>query len=142
MDNTQKIAEALRNSGYKATPQRITIVETILRSKSHPSAEEIYEQVFRTHPTISLSTVYNTLNILRDMDFIKEITFKGKTRYDPNIRMHVNLICENCSRIFDVEDSAITEHIDRISKKQGFRFKVQHVDFYGTCRSCLTKLNS
>lgn len=139
MDYIQKIAELLRNSGYKATPQRITIAETILRSKNHPSAEEIYEQVFHIHPTISLSTVYNTLNILRDMDFLKEITFRGKTRYDPNVKMHVNLICENCGKIYDVEDTTIIEQIDKISKNHGFRFYVQHVDIYGKCKICLHK---
>ena len=135
MDNTQKIAEVLRNSGYKATPQRLTIAQTILRSKNHPSAEEIHEQVFHTHPTISLSTVYNTLNILRDIDFVNEITFRGKTRYDSNKRKHVNLICENCGRIFDIEDPDIFDNIDRVSKKLGFGLK--HIDVYGTCRTCV-----
>jgi len=137
MDSTQKIAETLRNGGYKATTQRIAIAQTILRSNDHPSAEEIHENVLRHHPTISLSTVYNTLHILRDMNFINEIMIKGKTRYDSNPDMHVNLICEECGRIFDVQETTLFNDIEKISKKLRFRIKGQRIDVYGICSSCL-----
>ena len=140
MDSIHKIAETLRNGGYKATTQRIAIAQTILRSSDHPSAEEIHENVLRHHPTISLSTVYNTLHILRDMNFINEIMIKGKTRYDSNPDMHVNLVCEACGRIFDVEEITFFNDLEKISKRLGFRIKGQHIDVYGICSSCFNIL--
>ena len=90
MNLGNKIIEVFRSKGYKATPQRIAIANTVLNSKKHPSAETIYEEVNQVYPTISLSTVYNTLHVLRDLDLVNELTFHDNTRYDPNIEIHVS----------------------------------------------------
>lgn len=136
MDTNKKIVDALRNQGYKATPQRIAIAQTVLRSKNHPSAETIHEEVLRIHPTVSLSTVYNTLHILRDMNFLNELIFSGTTRYDPNVSLHINMICNQCGKIIDVEDPSLEESITNIAKKKGFKITGQRVDIYGVCKPC------
>lgn len=136
MDTNKKIVDALRNQGYKATPQRIAIAQTVLRSKNHPSAETIHEEVLRIHPTVSLSTVYNTLHILMDMNFLNELIFSGTTRYDPNVSLHINMICNQCGKIIDVEDPSLEESITNIAKKKGFKITGQRVDIYGVCKPC------
>ena len=75
--------EALRNKGYKATPQRIAICRIALNSREHPSAQQIYNEVKKVHPTVSLATVYKTLQVLRDLDLVQELNFpKGQARFD------------------------------------------------------------
>ncbi|MCB2171379.1 transcriptional repressor [archaeon] len=136
MDTNQRIVDALRKQGYKATPQRIAIAQTVLRSKNHPSAETIHAEVLRLHPTVSLSTVYNTLHILRDMNFLNELTLNGTTRYDPNVSLHINMICQHCGKVIDVEDPSLEESITNIAKKRGFKITGQRVDVYGVCKLC------
>jgi Fur family transcriptional regulator, peroxide stress response regulator len=63
--------EALRIKGYKATPQRIAICRIALHSREHPSALSIYDEVKKVHPTVSLATVYKTLQVLRDLDLVQ-----------------------------------------------------------------------
>jgi len=71
--------EALRSEGYKATTQRIAICRIALNSRTHPSAQQVYEEVKKIHPTVSLATVYKTLEVLRDIDLVQEINFpKGQ----------------------------------------------------------------
>ena len=53
----------LRTQGIQPTPQRIAVAEYVLQTKTHPSADEVWEEVQRTCPTISRGTVYNTLNL-------------------------------------------------------------------------------
>ena len=75
--------EALRGKGYKATPQRIAICRIALNSRDHPSAQQVYHEVKRIHPTVSLATVYKTLEVLRDLDLVQELNFpKGQARFD------------------------------------------------------------
>lgn len=136
LDTNQRIVDALRKQGYKATPQRIAIAQTVLRSKNHPSAETIHAEVLRLHPTVSLSTVYNTLHILRDMNFLNELTLNGTTRYDPNVSLHINMICQHCGKVIDVEDPSLEESITNIAKKRGFKITGQRVDVYGVCKLC------
>src|ERR1017187_6053469 len=86
--------EALRKKGYKATPQRIAICRIALHSREHPSAQSIYDKVKKVHPTVSLATVYKTLQVLRDLDLIQELNLpESKARFDSYMKPHVNLIC-------------------------------------------------
>ena len=96
--------EALRNKGYKATPQRIAICRIALNSRAHPSAQQVYDEVKKIHPTISLATVYKTLEVLRDLDLMQEINFpKGQARSDSymnllKMRHHHRPRRYNCKR--------------------------------------------
>lgn len=136
MDANQRIVDALRSNGYKATPQRIAIAQTVLRSKNHPSAETIHEEVIRLHPTVSLSTIYNTLHILREINLLNELTFNGTTRYDPNVGLHINMICQHCGRIIDVEEPGLEESINKIAERKGFKITGQRLDIFGVCKPC------
>jgi Fur family peroxide stress response transcriptional regulator len=102
--------EALRSKGYKATPQRIAICRIALKSREHPSAQQVYDEVKRTHPTVSLATVYKTLELLRDLDLVQELDFpKGQARFDPYRSPHINLICLKCGEITDLDDITAKE---------------------------------
>lgn len=92
----------------------------MLNSKDHPTAEQGFNIVKRAYTSISLSTVYNTLHSMRDMNLLQELPFNNNHRYDPNTSIHVNHCCQNCGDIIDVENKTIEKEVDKISKRRKF----------------------
>ena len=129
--------EALRSKGYKATPQRIAICQIALNSRAHPSAREVYDEVKKIHPTVSLATVYKTLEVLRDLELVQEINFsKGQARFDSYMNPHINLICLKCGTITDLDDAAVKEIARKVAAATKFKPTGQHMDVYGICQKC------
>jgi Fur family peroxide stress response transcriptional regulator len=129
--------EALRNKGYKATPQRIAICRIVLNSRTHPSAQQVYDEVKKIHPTVSLATVYKTLEVLRNLELVQEINLpKGQARFDPYLNPHINLICLKCGNITDLDDITVKEITRKVAAATKFRPTGQRVDVYGICQKC------
>lgn len=136
MEFKDKIIETFRRKGLRATPQRIAIAQAVLGSKNHPTAEQIFEIIKRNNPSISLSTVYNTLHTMRDANMLQELAFGTNHRYDPNTRMHVNIVCSKCGEIIDVESETIKKEVEIIAEKKMFSISGHRFDIYGLCRKC------
>ncbi len=129
--------ETLRNKGYKATPQRIAICRIALNSREHPSAQQVYDQVKKIHPTVSLATVYKTLEVLRGLDLVRDLNLpKGQSRFDSYMNPHVNLICLKCTRIIDLDDLISKEITKSVAAATKFKPNGQRIDVYGTCQKC------
>ncbi len=129
--------DALRRKGYKATPQRIAICRIAVNSRSHPSAQQVYEEVKKIHPTVSLATVYKTLEVLRDLDLVQEINFpKGQARFDSYMSPHINLVCLKCGSISDLDDMTIKEITQKVTESTKFKPTGQRMDVYGICQKC------
>jgi len=125
--------------GFKLTRQRRAIIHIIANDKSHPSAMTIYNKAVRKAPNISLSTVYYTLNILKQEGLIKELEFdEGDNRYDGNTEKHLNLICTACGRIEDFSGKLplLTREVEA---KTGFETCDMRMEYYGSCRKCRKK---
>jgi Fur family peroxide stress response transcriptional regulator len=134
------IIDALHGKGYKATPQRIAICRLALRNRTHPSAQRIYGEVKAIYPTVSLATVYKTLQILRGLGLIQELSFpEGAGRFDPYMKPHVNLVCTQCGKITDLDDRAAEEIVERVASAAKFVTAGQRLDLYGVCEKCRTK---
>jgi Fur family peroxide stress response transcriptional regulator len=135
--SNDQIIQALRNGGYKATPQRIAICRFALSSKEHPSAQKVYSEVKKFHPTVSLATVYKTLQILKELGMLQELSSSlSQTRFDPNVKLHINLVCLQCGTITDVDDPVGKELIRRLAGSAEFTVTKHHLDVYGVCRKC------
>jgi Fur family peroxide stress response transcriptional regulator len=131
--------EALRNKGYKATPQRIAICRIVLNSRAHPSAQQVYDEVKKIYPTVSLATVYKTLEVLRDLDLVQQINFtNGQARFDSYMRPHINLICVKCGAITDVYEVTVEEITRKVAEATKFKPTGQRMDVYGICQECST----
>ena len=129
--------EALRSKGYKATPQRIAICRIALNSRAHPSAQQVYAEVKKIHPTVSLSTIYKTLEVLADLELIQEINFpKGQARFDSYMNPHINLICLKCGNIIDLDDTTVKEITKKVAAATKFKPTGQRMDVYGICQKC------
>jgi Fur family peroxide stress response transcriptional regulator len=144
MNRSQKsdtsVIDILRREGYKATPQRILICRFALQSRDHLTAQRIYEEVRKVHPTVSLATVYKTLQILTERGLIQELDLpESQARFDSNVEPHINLVCLRCGNIQDWDDPAAREMVARITAKAKFTLTGQRLDIYGICKTCYAK---
>ena len=131
------IIETLRRDGYKATPQRIAICRFALQSRDHPTAQRIYGEVRKVHPTVSLATVYKTLQILTEHGLIQELDLpQSQARFDSYVEPHINLVCLQCGNIQDLDDDAAREIVERMTAKTEFKRTGQRLDIYGICKIC------
>jgi Fur family peroxide stress response transcriptional regulator len=123
--------------GFKLTPQRIAILECLDGNTAHPTAEEIYCEIRKTHPTVSFATVYNTLEALRDMGDLVELQIDpARRRYDPDTSAHHHAICSSCGVISDVFADSRPAPVGRDGLPAGFRLSGVHVSFHGMCGDC------
>lgn len=99
--------EAAARFGWKMTPQRKAIVDFMVMSHTHPTAEDVFDHVNSEFPMTSRATIYNTLHLLRDHDLITEISVSGIIRFDPRLTSHYHIICETCGSVRDVPDGML-----------------------------------
>jgi Fur family peroxide stress response transcriptional regulator len=119
----------------KMTPQRIAIMKYLDGNTSHPSAGDIYGALKEQFPTMSLATVYNTMETLKTQGAVIELSIdRGKKRFDPNPEPHHHLICVKCKAIVDVFIDFPLTLSD--ADTRGFEIIGNHVDFYGICKPC------
>jgi Fur family peroxide stress response transcriptional regulator len=134
------VIRALRKKGYKATPQRIAISRLAVRNRDHPSAQKIYEEVKTLFPTVSLATVYKTLQTLSKLGLIQELSFpEGQAKFDSYMKPHINLVCTRCGNIQDIDDSSTEEMVKRVAMATKFMATGQRIDIYGICGKCRKK---
>ncbi|MEK6742909.1 MAG: transcriptional repressor [Nitrospirota bacterium] len=122
-------------SGFKRTPQRLSILEHLDGNTSHPSADEIYRVVARKNPSMSFATVYNTLNTLVQTGAVRELTIDpDRKRYDPDTSAHHHLICLECKKVADIPGDIPLEIPRGVAKD--FVILGNHIEFYGLCATC------
>jgi Fur family peroxide stress response transcriptional regulator len=135
--NTKQLIVELREKGFKVTPQRIAICEFVLSSKEHPTTDQVYQEVKKECPTLSLATVYQTLHLLTEIGLLQELELSDRVfRYDPNTSPHINIICKNCGRIQDYESRSVKELWSQITQGLGFKPTGQRLDIYRYCDRC------
>lgn len=99
----------LRQCGIQPTPQRMAVVDAVLKTRAHPSADEVFESARRKCPTVSRATVYNTLNLLVEKGLLKTQILKGGTVvFDPNMSSHHHFIDEDTGIIYDIPWEALS----------------------------------
>ncbi|QJT10792.1 transcriptional repressor [Oceanidesulfovibrio marinus] len=92
---------ACRRAGLKVTHQREVIFEEISRARDHPSAEKLFQRVRGRIPSVSIDTVYRTLDMLEDAGFVVKIRVRGATRFDGDVSDHHHFCCSVCGRVYD-----------------------------------------
>lgn len=135
--DTQSIIGFFREKGLKVTSQRLAICKFILSRKDHPTAEQIYQELRTEYPTISLGTIYKNLNLLKELGLIQELGFKeGSVRYDPDMELHVNMVCSNCGKISDYKAENVENLWNAIISDLTIKPIGQRIDIYYECDDC------
>ena len=130
-----KYAAVLKDHNIKRTPQRLITLKYLDEHRTHPSADTIYSSLKKDHPSLSRTTVYNSLETLRKHGIIQSLTISGsELRYDFKTTIHHHFLCRECGRVIDIDIEC--PNIGRIMK-MGHRVEEVHGYFKGLCKECL-----
>jgi Fur family transcriptional regulator, peroxide stress response regulator len=136
MKTVMELADTVRGRGGKVTPQRLLIYQILQDDTSHPTADAVWERVREILPTVSLTTVYKTLNELVATGELKRFDVDRVTHFDPDVAPHAEAVCLSCHAIVDVP-GALSDH----DSEDVADFEVVHksLTFYGYCARCARK---
>ncbi|SMO75384.1 peroxide-responsive transcriptional repressor PerR [Melghirimyces algeriensis] len=129
--------ERLKTNGVRMTPQRYAILEFLLTSYSHPTADEIYRALESKFPNMSVATVYNNLRVFKEAGMVRELTYgDASSRFDANMEEHYHIICRECGKIVDFDYPSLNQIEEEAARKTGFRVETHRMEIYGLCQSC------
>lgn len=129
--------EMMHNAGIRPSAQRLAILRHVVEGRRHPTADEIFRDVHMEYPSMSRTTVYNSLSVLTEGGLLRELELEsGNRRYDfaPQPR-HGHLRCSCCGRIFDM---TLPEEL-HLPSPSGFRIDSIDIFFKGLCPECSEK---
>jgi len=133
----EKYVKLLKENSIKITPQRLEILKHLDENRTHPTVDEIYSELKEKNPSLSKTTVYNSLDTLQNHNIIQSITISpSELRYDFKKSMHHHFLCKRCGDIIDIELECpnIKKTID-----QGHKVEEVHGYFKGICKKCIEK---
>ena len=132
MKSTQQY---LNDNGISPTVQRLEIMDYLLKHKTHPSVNEIYDDLLPQIPTLSKTTIHNTLKLFVERKIVRHIDIDEKNaRFDGVIDMHAHFRCKKCGCILDIPLSEI-KHI--FPEASDFSIDEAYVNFKGYCKQCI-----
>lgn len=125
----ETVIEQINKAGLKVTHQRIVILKAATAMDSHPSTEHIYEAIRYENPSISLGTVYKTLETFVQSGLLSKVsTHEGQMRYDPKLDSHGHIYCDNTKEIIDYYDQELNELIvDFFKKKRVNNLRIKNI---------------
>lgn len=135
--DVQKTIKQLQKDGIRITPQRYAILEYLIQSKDHPTADEIYKALEKRFSSMSVATVYNNLRMLTDLKVIKELSYGDRaSHFDFVTHEHYHAICKNCGKIVDFYYPGLEDVELAAGKLTGFQVEEHRLEVYGLCPDC------
>jgi len=137
MLTNQELADILRHNNFKVTPQRLAIYQTLTKMHNHPTAEVLFNKLHPDYPSMSLATVYKSVDILKQIGVIRTVdNGEDAVRYDSMTSQHHHVQCRKCGKIFDVMKLHPETLIKEASKESGVKIESEDFYFYGLCSTC------
>ncbi|NPA26194.1 MAG: transcriptional repressor [Chloroflexi bacterium] len=133
-----RFLEALQAAGLRLTAQRRAICHYLARTDAHPTAQQIYEALKPQFPSLSLTTVYNTLDVLVRLGLVYALGGAGDraVHYETNTEPHINLACLVCHRVIDLPMPEVGAWRSRVAEASGFKILGARLVYYGVCPEC------
>jgi Fur family transcriptional regulator, peroxide stress response regulator len=140
MNPSIPLSQSLSAAGIRVTPQRLAVYEVLCESGGHLSAETIFQRVRAAQPSLSLATVYRTLEMLRDAGLAVEGRL-GDSRnfYETNVEPHFHLVCIGCHTVRDLDPEQAVQLQREVAERSGYRIRWSRLEFYGSCADCLAR---
>lgn len=138
-ERVDHMIERCREAGMNVTPQRIAIYRALLASEEHPTPEMLYRVVGHEMPSLSLATIYKTLDALAAVGLVRSVAVESdKRRYDANDEPHHHLVCSACGRIRDFYSDEFDTLLPQ-KRVLGFVPQAISVNITGICADCRGK---
>ena len=136
-------ATLLNASELKATFQRMNMLESI-DTKGHMSIDELYVEVVKTHPSLSLATVYKNIILMVEKGVLIEVPINGKkSKYELVKDEHIHLVCTQCGEVEDKPHNANADALfATMTKNENFALSKQQINLYGVCAHCTEAIAS
>ena len=127
--------EQLIEHNIRPSVQRVAIMQYLLAHRTHPTADDIYTELVKTMPTLSRTTVYNTLQLLVTNQAVLGLTIdQHNMHFDGYTHPHAHFLCRSCGKIFDVEvNNHLREHLFTSDK---FAIEKVELNYMGLCPDC------
>jgi Fe2+ or Zn2+ uptake regulation protein len=127
----------LHRAGLKATGPRMVILAALEQDHSHPTAEQLYERLRQEHPSLSLSTVYQTLDVFIRTDLCRRVSGPGdRLRVDGTPQDHDHAVCRLCGAIFDVDRDQVQFPIPPGYLSNGLMVTGIRFEYEVICQAC------
>jgi len=119
------------------TPQRYAILQFLMESREHPTADDIFQSLSPQYPSLSVATVYNNLKLFVDAGLVRELTYgDDSSRFDADLSDHYHAICTSCGVIVDFEHPPFREVEQAAAQRTGFHIHGHRMEVYGLCPTC------
>jgi Fe2+ or Zn2+ uptake regulation protein len=129
--------DLLISHDIKPSVQRMAIMDYLASHKTHPSADEIYNAIAPIIPTLSKTTVYNTLKLFAKQGAVQLITIDERTEhFDADISIHAHFLCKTCGKIYDIFIPEKNIPSMRMLKNEGYLVDETHLYYKGICKNC------
>ncbi len=135
--STEILSNELRNASILPSPQRLAVYRFLKSNPVHPTAETIWNAIRTDFPSVSLTTVYNTLKVLVNAGLIREVPIEnGELRYDADLRRHAHFKCSVCGKVMDLFQVLPPE---KLTLPDGMEVLETHLFIKGICADCRGK---
>jgi len=135
-----ELRDYLKRHDIKPSTIRIKVLEYLLNNRIHPTADDIYQSLINDIPTLSKTSVYNTLELFMKKGVVNALSLKEKElRYDINTYFHGHFRCEICGNVYDFP---VSEKIIAVEELKGFVIRNVDINVYGICKKCNEKIKN
>ena len=130
----------LQDAGIRPSIQRIAVYAFLYENRIHPDVETVYNKLYPIYPTLSKTTVYNTLKLFEEKHIVQSIKIEDdKLRFDAEMKNHIHFKCIRCGEIYDIFlDDKTSKELDNISTSlpSGFSMDKLQTNVWGVCQKC------
>jgi Fe2+ or Zn2+ uptake regulation protein len=130
----ETVQDFLKDKKIRLSHQRLMVLDFMLKNRCHPTAEQIFSGLKQTVPTLSRTTIYNTMDAFADAGIVRPLSIEGnEIRYDINTENHGHFKCVNCGEVFDFE----LDLDQQIPELRDFKILTKDIHYRGLCKRCL-----
>ncbi|MCP4051270.1 MAG: transcriptional repressor [bacterium] len=137
MKNVNTVIKNLKEQNVKVTAQRLAVMNFLAVNPIHPSAEDIYKGIKELYPTISLATIYNTLDKLEVIGKVIKLKLSdnNKINYEYNLTPHNHFYCRHCEVIYDIWNKTT----DKTNTVNDHLVEEEQIFYKGICKKCIER---
>ena len=141
MTSVERALTRLRDSGYKITNARRTVLSVLCESSGHLTSAEVLDRVEARDPAIGRASVFRTLDLLTDLAIIRPTYLEPRTPnyvVMPTDGHHAHIVCTTCSKVIELDECHVRELLDSIASQYDLQLTGHLLELYGACSDCRT----